>query len=685
MKDREEGRLSTGERTRRPARPEAGEPEGGLDGKSVRWPGRLAVYAGLAVCAGLAVLARGYGFGIVDQWLYLPFIYHWNHPALFAHDYLLQLSFAREGATWTLLALLARLIPIRALFLVLYLLISYGVLYWVYKLAEGWWKSTGAAWTAVLLWIPAYTVPGVANTTFDAYLSTRIVGTFFGLAALYWYLKRKNAASGAALFCGGLFHIISILPLAAGLGFCSLVSKRWKALSTTVSFFAAAVMGDLAIGLYFGLHQNLFQRYDPFWFRIVSSIDREAIPLHWPVQAWVQLGFYLAAGAGFLLWRRKRGALEAWTRDSALVGGGITLLAALALLGTAFKWTFAVQICAFRGVLFIMCLLAAAVAGPISKAVEKNGWWGAALAGWAAGCWMMGTWKVQWLAAAALLAAAAVAGLQQGEGLHGFSLLRGVYRRYRRVLAVLLVAVFVLMAADLFVFYKTDISLPRFLPGRQELLLPLLMAAGSAAVSLLAVKKLRSRLAAAAMAAAFGAMVFLEPSAWLLGRLVAVPAFRSAYMRARPAAVLNSELRRRNERKMADLMREIRQKVPKDATVIVPPEWGDFRLMAFRSSFLTFKDGAPVLYYRPYAMEWYRRARAVGALSREGGSGRIVLRPGLNLDVNQIRSLAVRYKRIHLDYLFTKRDLPFPVIASGAHYRLYDIRTESGTKPGDIS
>jgi len=49
-----------------------------------------------------------------------------------------------------------------------------------------------------------------------------------------------------------------------------------------------------------------------------------------------------------------------------------------------------------------------------------------------------------------------------------------------------------------------------------------------------------------------------------------------------------------------------------DSTFLVDPSWSAFRMLSRRSSFVTWKEGAAVLWYQPFAREWVRRLNAIG-------------------------------------------------------------------------
>jgi hypothetical protein len=61
-----------------------------------------------------------------------------------------------------------------------------------------------------------------------------------------------------------------------------------------------------------------------------------------------------------------------------------------------------------------------------------------------------------------------------------------------------------------------------------------------------------------------------------------------------------------------ELTRWAQRKTPVTARFLVDPTWSAFRMLSRRSSFVTWKEGAGILWYQPFAHEWIRRLRALG-------------------------------------------------------------------------
>jgi uncharacterized membrane protein YhdT len=77
----------------------------------------------------------------------------------------------------------------------------------------------------------------------------------------------------------------------------------------------------------------------------------------------------------------------------------------------------------------------------------------------------------------------------------------------------------------------------------------------------------------------------------------------------RPAGMASLQPRLRDE---IDLAEWAKRDSPLDSVFLVDPEWGGFRSLARRSSFVTWKEGAAILWYQPFAREWVKRIRVLG-------------------------------------------------------------------------
>lgn len=110
--------------------------------------------------------------------------------------------------------------------------------------------------------------------------------------------------------------------------------------------------------------------------------------------------------------------------------------------------------------------------------------------------------------------------------------------------------------------------------------------------------------------------------------------------------------------------------IPREATVIVPPSWENFRERSRRSSFVTWKDRGPVTISRQYALYWLERMNRLRAFPN-GDFSRFD--DGLQLTAEEVREISQTYQAIHLDYIATSRTYPFPLLAEVGRFRLYRI------------
>jgi hypothetical protein len=619
------------------------------------------VFGLLVLCTGLAILLRGYAYGVEDQNLYLPFILHWNNPAIFPHDYLLKLGYARESIVWSLLAYAALWVRLPTLMAALWIASSFLVLLLTYKIGLALWGSPRAAWVAVFLWLPTYRVPGVANNTFDGYFTTRILGTLLGLLALYFFFQRKHVRSAAAAFFGILFHVISLLPLAAALGLAHLLRRRWKALALMFSACVAATGILMAFSAHFGIRHDIFTMYSGQWLTIVRHADFELFPQSWPRNAWINLGLYIASFY-LILWGRKRtGELTAKEEDTAIINTGIVVCSGIGLAGTLTGIAILVQLCLFRGYLFFMFLLALCLAGPVARLLRENRWPPVAAGCWTALAWSTGDWMLQ---AAAVLMLIAYPVLIRADELWAW-----LTRKKERLLSAS-VAVLLIFAAWEVSRLVFGWSLAAWQPDHKALVGSLL-----ATWILLLLRALAPRLwkraGATLLPLSLGVLVLLSPTAFMVDHLGGYTWFRRAY----GSAIWTSERRLKEEAEAVErrsaLAHLVKDNVPEYSTVIVPPDWMSFRLDTLRSPFVTFKDRAPAEFSKGYADQWKARLDSIHGIDYTRGAWR--WDNSLPLTPSEISTLAMRYRSIHLDYILTRAEYDFPVTGRWQDWSLYRI------------
>ena len=630
----------------------------------------------LGACTLLAILARGYVFGKEDQNLYLPFVMHWMDPSLLPHDLLLSLGYARESVVWSLLALSGRVVPLEALLLGLYMAVSYLVLLLAYKTAVAWWGGRSAGWIAVFLWMPAYVVPGVANTTFDDYFTTRILGTLAGMSALYAMTKRRDALAGLFVFMGGLAHIISVVPLTGGMMLAHFMGRRWRALALVLLGFMAAAGGLVFFGSLAGQHHELFQRYSGTWLEIVQRAAPEIFPHLWTRASWMGTILYPLFLVALLAMRKKDGNARPMIRVAAWVCGGVLVGEGIGLCSSIWALTFPIQLCLFRGQWILLYVLALLLSGTLADALEGAGPSRIMASLGSAALWASGDLAFQ--AAGLCLALALgrredlhhlVAGARsQGSRLLGLLSQRFPADPQKRALAGLvgLFAIIVVLQLGQFMGWW---ALRLWLPERRAWVMAL-------AVSVpVAVRVCRptwwNRIGSRWLVTVFAIQLALIPSPFIVDSLREFRSFRRLYGVPILSEVIGSAARAREAEARAAMGRLVERSVPKGAVVLIPPDWMDFRLLSRRSPYVTFKDGAPVAYDEEYASLWFKRIREIHGVSESQEGWR--KDPSLDLSVDELQRLALSNRDIGLDYLVTNREYDLPVVGNAVGFRLYRI------------
>jgi hypothetical protein len=612
----------------------------------------------MALCSALAFLARGYSVGEEDQNLYLPFILQWNDPSLFPHDHLLQLGFARESLVWVGIAQLAKWIPLTSVLFVLWIAAAYAGLTLAFQIAAAWWRSAVAGWFAVLLWIPAYAVPGVANTTFDGYLTTRVIGTACALWALYGLFRRRWAVLASGLFAGALFHVITVLPLAVGMMLACAWHRCWKLLGASA---ASLGLGILVLGGYSSLYgrHELLARYSGEWLETVQRVDHELFPQLWTGRSWASLLVYVALFA--LLSSLEAVRRTEPGRTAILVVIGILSAALLGTLGIWADIALVVQFCLWRGQLFLLFLLAVLMAGLASRAMEDARILTAFAVALALLLWAQDDLYLRVLATGLLLACLYRDAL--------LNLLRWVRQSaHRRRQTILLAGG--LATVLLFLGHWFNWDLVFWLPPARVTVALLLAATVLAVFRWAALRTGRwnwERWAPAALLI----VLLLAPSEMMVDWIREHRVLRRVYGPALATRMVHlaRQAREKEERKAAAQM--ITRSVPKDATVVVPPAWASFRLDSLRSPFVTLKDGAPAEFSASYANLWMTRCVEIGAIRPEREKPPEEFDPGLSGET--LKALSQRYRAIRLDYLVAKRDFDLSVVSEAGPYKLYRL------------
>jgi hypothetical protein len=134
-----------------------------------------------------------------------------------------------------------------------------------------------------------------------------------------------------------------------------------------------------------------------------------------------------------------------------------------------------------------------------------------------------------------------------------------------------------------------------------------------------------------------------------------------------------------------DAARDAAQRSAKDAVFLVPPEWGAFRALSARSAFVTWQEGAAMLWQQSYAETWIARLTALGYDLRTE-SGRIDdARPGVArayafLDDARVCGIARAYR---IDYWVAPSGVVtrFPVTWTTDDFVVLTVKGNCGELP----
>ena len=644
------------------------------DLRTPKWAERpIGVFLFLMVFTALAVLGRGYAFGKEDQNLYLPFVLHWNNPALFPHDLLLQQGFARESLAWGLIAAAARVVPLPAVLAVLWTMAGFLMLLLMYKTAMALWGRKDAAWVAVFLWMSAYDIPGVANTTFDDYFTTRILGFLLGLLGLHYFLESKHRLSSAAIFAGGLLHLISVAPIAAGIGLAHALRRRWGPLGLTIGGIS---LSALAISIYaasFGYSHDWAGIYRGTWLAVVQTANPELFPQLWPWGAWLGLGLYVLAFGLMYFLSGARGEASLAALETLIVCAGIVVCSAIGLFGAFLKVKILIELCFFRGYFYVIFLVALMMAGPISKMLMEGRPWTVFAACWSGFAWISGDRSLQ---VSSILVLSLVLGRP-----HGLQIWHRLVDNRRRLLAGVLLVLSLTVVWQSF-WYWRGWSPFTWRPATDPLRACLVLS-GLGAVFALMQPRVWKRWGAALLPLSMLLWFALVPPTPLLGCLQRHRALRHLYGFSVNRRVMDDSAREREQAAWSPVAALVREKVPTDSSVIIPPDWMDFRLQTFRSPFVTFKDGAPSEFDRTYARLWLARILEVhGLAGKEPHWRKDPSAPDLSAE--QAITLARRYGSAGPRYLISRAALDLPNVGHAGAWILYKIDQRSVTpQPGE--
>jgi len=633
----------------------------------MRWEGLrtalLREHLPLVAWTAMALLYRGHGFAVGDQNLYLPFVLHWNDPTLFPHDYLFWLRFPRESFVWAAVAWFARFLDLEALMLWSNIAVSYLTLWAVFKLGLAWFEDRRAAWVAVLFWTPVYELPGSGQDTVDPYLTTRNIAymlAMFGLAALI----RSRTTKAVLSFCAAtLVHLLSVAQVAGAATLLYLTEKEYKKLAALVLGLVPCILLLLWwAGKAPGMH-DMQGFYDPDWYGVASRGAACLFPECWTPRPWQHIFGYLLAYTGMAVYLRSRDRWGRAERVGLLLVLSTVLLGLVSVWGAFFRVVLPVQLSLMRGCLFLILVATFSLVPLVTGLLTERNWPYVLLGALSAGAWMSDNALFQMGGVA--LAIAATESRQPRFQVQKF---------WGRVLALgrpgLLAGVMTALALYALDFYFG--VFPSLAKPNAQVQLRTLVFASVVTVGLVTVARWFSgRVIPVALFIAFAALCIVQPGRYAVETFGRASGVRWFYQYSRSKALLWYRYTPLPPARKL-LATAVSAHVPRDATVIVPAGWDSFRLMTHRSSFVTMEDMIPAEFNRAYAMEW--RSRFGSLYGPEAYLNHDALMGEPSLGETALLQLREQYRDIHLDYIVTRRNYDFVLIAQAGGWSLYELQ-----------
>jgi hypothetical protein len=622
-------------------------------------------HAALAGWTLLAILYRGYGFGVGDQNLYLPFVLKWANPELFPNDYLLSLGYARESVTWIAMSWFARLMDIRWVAGAAYVLASYLTLWAVLRLAQAWWDDRLAGWIAVLIWTPVYQLPGSGMNTVDPYFTARGLSYALCLWALFALVRNRTAGVVLCLCCAALVHSVSVIPVAGAVALFYLFKGRWRAFGVLAASMTGAALLLLTMAFTGGAH-DLWGRYDSEWYAIALQGASCLFPTAWNALVWSRLLLYAGLCMGLLaMGGVRKGTVPHLEVSGALVIGALALWP-LSWLGAEARAVLPVQLSLMRSCWVLILLLCLALAGWCARVLQAGRWPQAVAAAVSLGAWITDQPLLQTFAFAVM--AAAVAPPILGPSL------RRLIERWRLSAQTGVLALMAVLVGLYALHFYWGRALPWSMPGLWTLVQAGVVA-GALSLGWMLLGIQRPGLFGGVMATGFLLGLLVQPMPFAITSLGRMPGVGHLY-RMSAAHTFSRRMGAPGPRVREQLAEAIRATVPIGATVIVPAGWDSFRVATLRSSFVTLEDMIPGEFSRSFAMEWRARMRALYGPDFFTEVDSLV--GAAPLEPDAVMALAGRYPELDLEYIVSTRRYPFPKLAESGGWTLY--RIARGTK-----
>lgn len=247
----------------------------------------------LATVFSLVVLP-GYDVFVSDHAIYLPVIFQALDPGLFKNDILLSFNQSTFTIFDEVVVVVTKLFNGSIIFALFFLtFFPRGIfIYAVFRLVFYFSRKQWLSWLAVFLTLPGFIVYGTVSSTFDVFLTPRLIAVALGLLCLVGLLEKKYWLAVISLVISIAFHPLTAFVFAIIFYFslfldCNLTLYYKKLFSLLPIFFVLIL---IFIIYFFG--PGILIIMDKVWLEIIKDRNPSVFILVWPLQyssAWIYL------------------------------------------------------------------------------------------------------------------------------------------------------------------------------------------------------------------------------------------------------------------------------------------------------------------------------------------------------------------------------------------------------------
>lgn len=237
----------------------------------------------LATIFSLVVLP-GYNVFVSDHTIYLPVVFKMIDPELFKNDILLSFNQSAFTLFDEVVVFVTKIFNGNLVLAIFFLTLFFRAIfiYAIFSLTFYFSKNKWLSWLAVFLSLPGFIVYGTVSSTFDVFLTPRLISTALGLLCLVGLLEKKYWLAVASLIISAVFHPLTTFVFGVIFYFslffdCNLAICKKKLLSLIPVFCVLS----LIIAIYFFWPEILIVM-DKMWLEIVKDRNPSVFILAWP-------------------------------------------------------------------------------------------------------------------------------------------------------------------------------------------------------------------------------------------------------------------------------------------------------------------------------------------------------------------------------------------------------------------